>query len=235
MAQFYLIPSWFFGFGLILEVLFGIITLAVAAYSFLVYKYCLEREFKLFGFGFLALAFSYFSWAFVSWYIPFKIGDVQEIVSLDGFSGLIGIGVYAHAFLFLIGLTTLTYLTFDIKGKRNYGLLLSLVLILLVFAEQKIVAFYFTSALLMLYVLFYYGRGYVDGEGPKNPFLLLAFFFLFLGSVDFTLSAVNHVHYVVGHVFYLIGYGFILVNFVVMLKPIRRGDERREKDGKKER
>lgn len=234
MAQFYLIPSWFFGFGLALELLFGIITLAVAIYSFIVYKYCLERECRLFGLGFLSLALSYFSWAFVSWYVPFRLKAQGGVISLDEFSGLTGVGVYLHVFLFLVGLTTLTYLTFDIRGKRNYSLILSLVLILLIFAQQKIVAFYFTSALLLLYVLFYYGRGYIDNEGPRNPYLLLAFVFLFLGSVDFTLSAVNQVHYVAGHILYLIGYLFILINFIIMFRPLReRARTGRGKDGKK--
>lgn len=235
MSQLYLIPSWFFEFGIILELLFALITLAVAIYSFFVYKYCLERECKLFGLGFLAIAFSYFSWAFVSWYVPFRLKAQGGVVSLDGLSELVTIGVYLHAFFFLVGLTTLTYLTFDIKGKRNYSLILSLVLVLLIFASQKIIAFYFTCALLLLYVLFYYGRGYIDGEGPRNPFLFLAFLFLFLGSVDFTLSAVNHVHYVVGHIFYLVGYGFILINFIMMLRPLRKLRRKGDKDGKKKR
>jgi len=230
MAQLYLIPSWFFGFSLALEILFGIVTLAVATYSFLIYRYCPERKFKLFGLGFFSIALSYFFWAFVSWYVPFNLGTTEEIVSLIDYTGLVIFGVYAHAFLFLTGLTTLTFLTFDIKGRRIYSLFLSLVLILFVFAEHKIIAFYFTSALLILYMMFYYGRGYF-GEGHKNPYLLTAFFFLFLGSVDFTLSAINHVHYVVGHIFYLIGYAFIIINFLIVL----RGRNKRRIYGKEKR
>lgn len=225
---FYLVPNWFFGFSLIFEIIFGVITLAVALYSFKVYNYCMDGHCKLYGLGFLSLAFSYFSWALVSWYVPFKFNVSEEVISLENFAEIVNFGVYSHVFFFLAGLVTLTYVTFDVNGKRIYSLLLSLVLVALIFAENKIVAFYFISALLLLYIVFYYGRGYIDGQGPRNKWILTSFIFLFIGSVDFTLSAVNGIHYIVGHVLFLIGYLFILVNFVLMLKPLLRKGKKKK-------
>ena len=219
-TQFYLIPSWFFGFGFALEVLFGIITLSVALYSFKVYRLCMQRECKLFGWSFLALAFSYFSWAFVSWYVPARLSAREGVISLTGFTTLVTLGVYAHVLLFLLGLVTLTYLTLGIKSQRTYTLLVSVVLIVLIFSSHKIIAFYFVSSLLLFYILIYYGLQYWHGR--HNFLVVIAFVFLFFGTLDFTLSAINDIHYVVGHMLYLVGYLFILANFILMARPLRK-------------
>jgi len=227
MVEFYLIPNWFFGFGLALELIFGLVTLAVALYSFKVYKYCLEKQCKLFGFGFLALAFSYFSWAGVSWYVQSKLNVVNEIISLGDFAGIVAFGVYTHVFFFLIGLVTLTYFTLNVKSQKIYTLLVSVVLVSIIFSAQKIVAFYFISALLLLYILVHYMKEYK--KGSRNQLMLFAFLFLFLGTIDFAFSAVNHIHYVGGHILYLIGYLFILINFILMLRPLQRVKNRKKK------
>lgn len=180
----------------------------------------MQRECKLFGWSFLALAFSYFSWAFVSWYVPARLSAREGVISLTGFTTLVTLGVYAHVLLFLLGLVTLTYLTLGIKSQRTYTLLVSVVLIVLIFSSHKIIAFYFVSSLLLFYILIYYGSQYWHGR--HNFLVVIAFVFLFFGTLDFTLSAINDIHYVVGHMLYLVGYLFILANFILMARPLRK-------------
>lgn len=221
MAQFYLIPSWFFGLGIVLELLFGLITLAVAFYSFKVYRYCLQRNCKLFGWSFLALALSYFLWAAMTAYAFFKLKTAESVVPLADFSSIISLGVYSHAFFFIIGLATMTYMTFNIKSQRVYTLFISILLISLIFSAQKIIAFYFLSSLLLFYIVLFYFLEYEKGK--KNQLMTIAFLFLLIGSIDFTFSAVHHVPYVVGHILFFVGYLFILINFILMLKPLSKG------------
>src|SRR3989344_6298030 len=224
MESLYLIPSWFFGLGLVLELIFGAIVLAVALYSFRVYSYSFQRNIKLFAWGFLALAISYFSWAFVSWYVSSKISIGEGIVSLGDFNGLVLFGLYGHIFFFLLGIATLTYVTLGIKSQRTYTLLISLLFITIIFSTQKIIAFYFVASLLLFYIIIYYFLEYWY-YGRRNQLAMLSFIFLFVGSVDFTFSAVHHIPYVLGHILYLIGYLFILINFIMMLRPLSRKEK----------
>ena len=60
MANLFLIPKWFFGYGVAFELIFAIITLAVALYSFKVYKLSNQNQPKLFGIAFLFFSISYF-------------------------------------------------------------------------------------------------------------------------------------------------------------------------------
>jgi len=229
MTEFYLIPTWFFGFSSLLELFFGLITLGVALYAFYVNRFCDEREIKLFGYGFLAIALSYFSWAFVNWYVPFKASIQEEIFRFNNYEMLVSLGVYAHVFLFLIGLVTLVFLTMRREGNRLYSLLVILSFLIIVFSEQKIISFYFVSSLLLFYMIYHYGREFYEEGGKHNALMLLAFIFLFIASVDFTFSAINHIHFVAGHILFLIGYLFILFNLVLMVKPFLR--KQKQKNG----
>ena len=60
MTFFYLVPSWFFGYGIALEIIFGIVTALVALLSMKVYNLCEQRECKLMGLAFSSIAISYF-------------------------------------------------------------------------------------------------------------------------------------------------------------------------------
>ncbi len=223
MVNFYLVPSWFFGFGTILELIFGIITLAVSLYSFKVYKYSQLREPKIFGWSFLALSLSYFIWAAVSGYAGFLAQkSVDNVFNIAGFTPIIVLGIYAHIIFFVLGLVTLAYLTFGIRSQRVYTLLASLSLISVLFSQTKSISFYFVSSLLLLYVLSFYAINKWKNKSFSNYFVLLSFVFLFAGTVDFTFSAVRHITYVVGHIFYLIGYAFILANFILLFMKLRK-------------
>lgn len=221
MVQFYLVPSWFFGFGVALEFLFGLVTLAVALYSFKIYKYSQQRELKIFGLGFLLMSLAYFMWAAISWYVPNRLQTSTQVVELADLNSLVAFGVYVHVFFFILGLVTLAYVTLNAKSQRVYTLIAGLCFATILFSSQKIVSFYFVSSLLFFYILVYYGLGYMQGRKLRSGLTLLAFAFLFLGTVDFTFSAVNHVHYIVGHVLYFVGYLLILVSLVSALRPFR--------------
>ncbi|PIY81164.1 hypothetical protein COY79_03925 [Candidatus Pacearchaeota archaeon CG_4_10_14_0_8_um_filter_35_169] len=78
-------------------------------------------------------------------------------------------------------------------------------------------------------MIYHYGREFYEEGGKHNALMLLAFIFLFIASVDFTFSAINHIHFVAGHILFLIGYLFILFNLVLMVKPFLR--KQKQKNG----
>ena len=60
MVNLSFIPSWFFGYGVILELAFAVITLAVSLYSFKIYRMSDQEQSRLFGISFLLFSISYF-------------------------------------------------------------------------------------------------------------------------------------------------------------------------------
>ncbi len=223
MVQFYLIPRWFFGYGLALELIFAAITFAVALYALLIYKYSRIRECKLFSLGFFLLSFSYLSWAAVGIYLFGQASSGTEILSIDDVTLVASLGVYGHIALFVLGLVTLTYMTLRKKAMKTFTLIASLSYITIIFSTWKIIAFYFVSSLLLFYVVIYYIGEYAKNRKSTSLFVMLAFIFLFLGTADFAFSAAHHVNYVIGHVLHLIGYASILVSFIETLRPLKYG------------
>ncbi len=218
MSQIYLVPQWFFGYGIFLELFFALITLSVAAYSWYIYRLCAQKECRLFAVGFGFISMAYFFWAGINFYVTSTFDPSTLVLSLSNLNALGSLGVYAHVFLFILGLVTLAYMTFDGSSLRNYTLLATLSLVAIIFSEQKAIAFYFVSSLLLSFVVFYYGAKYYHSRRGTNLLVFLAFFFLFLGNVDFIFAAIDHVHYVVGHILQLLGYAFILLNFLLTLR-----------------
>lgn len=219
MSQLYFIPHWFFGYDIALEVIFALVTLGVALYSLYVYKLSAQRECKVFGLAFISISLAYFLWAGVNLFITARLNDTTRIIPLNELSALGFVGVYGHMLLLLLGWATLAYSTLNTRGYRAYSLFVSLPLILLIFSAPKAVSFYFTSSLLLLYVVFHYVAEYKRTEKMNTFLVLLGFIFLFLGNLDFTFASVQHVNYVIGHVLHFIAYMLILAS---LIKTVRR-------------
>lgn len=213
--QFYLIPKWFFGFDIALELFFGVITLLVAIYSLYIYKLSAQRECRLFGLGFVAISLSYFIWGAINAFISYALNENTITVPLSNLSFLGYVGVYSYILFHILGLTILAYMTLNLKGNRSYVLFTSLPLLLVIFSQHKAIAFYFVSSFLLLFVTVHYFLEHRDKKNLTTLFSFFAFVLIFLGNVNFTFAAIHQSPYVIGHVLELLGYLFILVSFVL--------------------
>ena len=216
--QFYLIPKWFFGFDIALELFFGIITLLVAVYSLYIYKLSAQRECKFFGLSFIAISVSYFLWSAINAFITSVLNDGTRTISINELSFIGFVGVYSHILLHVLGLATLAYMTLNVRGNRGYILFTSLPLLLVVFSTQKAVAFYFVSSFLLMFVAVHYILEHRDKKRLTTLFLLFAFVLIFLGNVNFTFSAIRETPYVIGHLLEALGYVFVLVSFILTIR-----------------
>jgi hypothetical protein len=218
MHYVYLVPSWFIGFDIIMELMFAVICLVVAAYAFKVYRLSGQRQPKLFGISFLFISASYFVQSILNSLIVFEINErVEE--SFDISVGVLnGAGLYLHILLFMAGLLTLAYMTLHIKSVKAYSLLITLLLLPLVFSQNRLYLFYILSSLLLIFILMHYAINYWSNRQKKTLLVLVAFMFLLVGSIHFVL-AVNHaVFYVIGHVLGLVAYLLILSNLILVVK-----------------
>ena len=222
MSQLYLVPRWFFGVDVVLEIIFGIVTLLVALYSFHIYRLCYQRECRLLGFGFLSISLSYFLWSFINLFITSRLNDGSFALNLEPLSRLGLFGVYAHILLLTLGLATLAYTTLKSGSYRSYSLFATLPLLVIIFSAQKALAFYFVSSFLLLYLVLHYGIEYRNARRQTTFLLFLAFILIFVGNVSFTFSTLQNIHYVIGHLLELVGYVFILSSFLITLNKVRK-------------
>lgn len=218
---FYLSQTWFSGYDILLEVIFSIITLIVALYSFKVYRLAGQRESKLLGISFLLISISYSLWAILNSFALRELNEAQSRFTLTDLMhyGLISsIGIYGHILLYLTGIITLTYMTLRIKSSKIYSLLICLVLITSFLVEEKYIVIYFLSSILLLFVIIGYVEEYWKNKNKGVLLTIYAFMLLFLGRFDFVFSTSRYIFYVVGHLLELVAYMLILISLLIVIR-----------------
>jgi hypothetical protein len=211
-------PVWFLGYDIFLEVVFALVTLAVALYSFKIYKISDQRESRIFGISFLSISISYSLWAILNGFAVSKLLNESycflDIKSATIFSAL---GIYTHILFFLIGLIALTYMTLKVKSSKIFSLIFALVILPALLIEEKHIVLYLFSSVLLLFII----AGYIDEyRSKKNKKVLLTFFafvFLFFGRFDFIFTKHNPLFYVAGHFLEMIAYVLILISLVEVI------------------
>ncbi len=200
MGFLYSVPKWFLGFDLAFEILFGLITLLAAFYSLKIYRLCRQKEFFLLSAAFTSLAMSYFTFPILNALLP-----------NSSYSFVLISGMYLYIIFFLVGLSTLAYLTFNSDNYRLYALITSLSIVTVIFSSQAILAFNFVSAVLLFYACLYYGSRCAR-KTNKNSFLILgAFILLFFARVGFVFATINRIPYVAGHLIEFSAYIIIAI------------------------
>ena len=125
-------PRWFLGFDAFLEILFIFITLAIALYSFKVYRFSGARRYIWWGFGFLSISVGYAVTAFANYYLFARI--IQTVTSpvpgaID-FNWLHFLGHLAHNGFFIGGYLLLAVVMLRFDDTRLITLFASIVALL---------------------------------------------------------------------------------------------------------
>lgn len=219
MTHLSIVPDWFFGYGMIFELAFAMITLAVSLYAFKIYKLSEDRHSKHLGYAFLFFSLSYFIQFILNVAMLFELNEailnlveLKDIITLDVFY------IFTHMILFTLGLVTLCYMALKVKNKAVYvGMLLGSMLIVL-FSINQINFFYIFSSLLLLFISIHYLKNYIDGSHNKSLLMVIAFFCLFVGHLHFIFLANHPVYYIIGNFLELVAYTLILINLLSVIK-----------------
>lgn len=222
MIYSYIIPNWFARFDILIQFLFGLIAVAVAAFSYRIYKITKEKNIQQFSVGFLFIAISYMIWGLINLLlltnsktsIDFRLEHLQ-------LAGLLG--VYAHMAFFIIGLLTIFYSNFRSNKREGFYLLLGLGLLSVFTYINEIAAYHLTAVFILFFINYHYLKEYFLYKNPKTLPVLIAFFLIFLGHLVF-IFPVTYSEYVVAHILELFAYSLILVSLVrtVKIKPKRK-------------
>ncbi len=234
MTYFYLVPTEFLEFSIAMEILFAIITMSVAFFSFRIYRISRQRETKLFGISFALISISYVVWAIVHSAIVFP--SIVRIAQLftQNISRLGGIGLLMQVMLFISGLGTLSYTNLKIKSGKAYYLIVGLAIIaiiaplvvtLMIFEPVESSALYgllITSRILsvffLTFLIYSYFKEYSRNGNGKTLLIGLAFSLLLISSVNFIFSLTYYEAYIIGHILELIAYLFILISLILSIR-----------------
>lgn len=218
MEGLYLVPSWFFGYDIALQIIFAIITFFVALYSYKIYKISAQEEPRLFGAGFFLISLSYIIMSILNFFGSDNFNDTTRTVYLKSTNYVNLVGVYAHIILLIAGLVLLTYMTLKIKSKKALLLMFLVTIPTIVLASNKTIIFYFIASVLLLTIIFSYVEQYRLRKSYKSLINLTAFILLFFGIFNFILNINNKIYYVTGHFLELVAYGLILVSLILVIK-----------------
>lgn len=212
-------PDWFIGYDVFLELAFAVITLIVSLYAFKVYRIAEHKRTELFGIAFLLISISYFLQSFLNMAILSNFNNnICSALNINNLISLNYVEFHIHIVFFLLGLLTLAYMTLKISSKKAYILMATMLFLTVFLSPDHLIAFYFLSTVLLLFISIQYLLNYINNREHKTLLVLLGFLFLLFGSIHFLLSVNHAIFYVISHILELVAYTLILINLILVVK-----------------
>jgi len=218
MSFAYLVPNWFFGLDIIMELLFFLVTIAIAISALKIYNLTKQENIRKFSIGFILISLSYLVWAGLNAItIPNAASHLPQI-SIQQISFISFIVNYSQMMLFIAGLVMLAYTTFNINKGGVFYLLLGLSLMILVVSVEKVITFRIVSVFLLSFIAYHYLLEYKENSN-KNTFLVLTgFSLLLISNLELLLTPVFSLSYVVSHLIELVAYSLFLITLIRTLR-----------------
>lgn len=215
----YIIPDWFYSYEIVFKLAFVIITSIVSIYSYKVYKLSNQKQAKYFSIAFLFFSLSYLIKTFFNLAILTKLGEnICVVTKIESINLLYLWGNYINMLFLIVGLITLTYMTFRCYNKQIYLLLIVISVLSVIFSINKMFWFHMLASVLLIFIVGHYFTNFIRHKQVNTFLVLISFIFLFIGHIHF-IFAVNHAFfYVIGHFLELFAYLLILINLLLVLK-----------------
>lgn len=217
------IPQWFTSSGIILELIFALVTLLIAVYSYKVYKIARQRYTFLFGAAFFSIGIAYFVQAALNFMIH------RSVNSLDVFSMALPpahcptfqlsiIAVSLHVIFMIAGLALLAYVTLKERNFQIFALFLVLSFTGILFASHMVFVFYIISSIFLAFITLQHFKRH-GKQGSVNSFLVFfSFGLIFLGNLQLAISMFLGLFYIIGHITVFVGYVLLLANLLRVVK-----------------
>lgn len=222
MSHLYVVPHWFFGFDIAMELVFAIIALILAIFTYKVYRASEEREVKLFGISFSLISLSYFVWAWMNYYILHEATEKIMDISVMRLLSINYIGTLIHMILFTLGILTLAYSTLDFKSGRTYYIIAGLSLVALVSSSLPWITYQILVIFLLSAIVYHYALDHSCYKNKKARLTFIAFLLLTLSRIDFLFTLRSGTAYIIGHILELSAYVLILLGIVHTIKGCKK-------------
>ncbi|MEK6856203.1 MAG: hypothetical protein AABX66_03540 [Nanoarchaeota archaeon] len=213
----YIIPEWFFDFSVVMEILFSLVTLAVAVSGMAVYKIIKDKKIWRFSLGFLMISISYAAWAALNTHIASTLDKGILMISLTNPPLMHVLAVYTYIIFFIAGLVTLVYTTLKVERGELLYLLLGLALTAVVSSVSMLVTFRIVALFLLTYLVYYYFNEWYTAKNKRTCWTLAAFILLVLSNLFFIFTDSTST-FVLGHIIELGAYLILLVSLLRTLR-----------------
>ncbi len=208
MASNFLIPTWFSGYDIFLELIFSIITFFLFLFSLKIYDSTNDVKIKYFGIGFLLISLSYIIKATNNYFTNYGVLN----------NNIFTIGTYLYIVFMLSGLAFLTYITFKTEKIRVLFFIILISLIGVFLSIDKVYTFYLYSTIYLIILSIHFIKNYFKNKNKKALTITIAFLFLLFGNVHFLLSVNHELFYAIGHILELTAYILIMFNLFLVRK-----------------
>ena len=218
MSFAYLVPNWFFGLDVVMELLFFLVTIAIAISALKIYNLTKQDNIRKFSIGFILISLSYLVWAGLN---AITIPDAASYVSqltMSQISMISFLVIHAQMMFFIAGLVMLAYTTFNINKGGIFYLLLGLSLLVLVVSIEKIITFRIVSVFLLSFIAYHYLLEYKENSNKNTLLVLTGFSLLLISNLELLSTPIFPLSYVVSHLIELVAYTLFLTTLIRTLR-----------------
>ncbi|MBU2637644.1 MAG: hypothetical protein KJ955_01595 [Nanoarchaeota archaeon] len=221
-------PEWFYTAGSVMQIVFALVTLLIAGFSYKAYILAKDRKYKYFSVGFLSLAAGYATISLSNLLV--FLGVYDGVISRLNELNVANFLYMGHIFFILTGFMLLLAVALKLQQRRLIALLFALMLMLVAFAYQYYIKFHMISLLLLGFMAWQFYENYKE-KRTLNAGLVFSSFYL-LGFAELFLIGMVYVTpmlYAVGHFLQLMGFGLLLLMFTRVQKGDNGGKHGRKK------
>ncbi|MBS3177044.1 hypothetical protein J4457_07480 [Candidatus Woesearchaeota archaeon] len=212
-------PQWFLGVDSALEILFFLISIAIALFSFKIYCYTSKKRYLFFNLAFVLMAFSFLARSLTNYLVYGAIQkDISVAAKLAAVSNVYDVGFLIHILLMLTAYMILIALSLNIRDVRTLALLFLLVVLATVISTNIYTIYYIVSAILLSFILTHFYYNAVTKSSLSAWGVFSAFAVLLLSQGIFLFVQLNRYMYLLGHAFQALAYLILLVVFVMVLR-----------------
>lgn len=201
-------PHWFLGYDVFFELVFALITLGIALYSYKLCKIVKNKNYYHFTAAFMLFSLSYIVRLLIN------SGIYAQVIPAGNSMGDQWIhfaGFYLSSILFLAGTVMLLSTTFSkTRDIRPIVMLFLASVIGFLFAFNKLFYLFSIISVYLLMICWHYFLTYYRKQNLATIMILGAFLLILLGQINY-LFRLGSLLYVLGHVFELLGYASLLI------------------------
>ena len=214
-----LTPPWFFKWDILFDFLFLCVAFLISAFAFTIYRKIEQSNVKTFSISFFFIGLSYLSQTLINGYIFTHIGNgICGYLALEHLNFISFIGISAHLFFMLLGLSILVYTTLQSREPKILYLLLGGSLTAILLSRNRISTFFILSALYFTLITWHFMDNAFKKKQKNTLLIAISFLILTLGWIGFLFTSYSPLFYVTGKLLELIAFILIFWNYRLLRK-----------------
>ncbi|HII14764.1 MAG TPA: hypothetical protein HA362_00465 [Nanoarchaeota archaeon] len=213
-------PAWFYTIDSVFQIIFAVVMLLIAGFSYKAYRLTEERKYKYFSAGFFmtALGFLFLSFSNLLVYLGIYDGILSRFNELN----VANLVYFIHIALMLTGYTLLLVVAMKLQQRRLIALMFAFLFLFALFSYQYYLKFHLIALMLLAFMAWQFYENYREKKTLNSGLVFSSFYLLALAELFLLAMIFMPTLYVVGHAVQLLGYGLLLAVFINVEKHTRK-------------